>query len=104
MSDADKLHRSIKPVSVGMLTMAADQIIEAIKVRDKAIEALKARVVALEMATVAHSDAHEVGKTYAKGTRVVYDGNLWRANYTTASRPGHGPAWTLTVNTLEAIP
>jgi hypothetical protein len=40
---------------------------------------------------------HESGKAYHKGTFVTHGGGLWHCNYTTASRPGDGPAWTLAV-------
>jgi hypothetical protein len=52
MSDADKLHRSTKPVSVGMLTMAVDVLTACVKKllteRDQRVKALEARVALLE--------------------------------------------------------
>lgn len=51
----------------------------------------------IEEQPFAYDGPHESGKTYRKGMFVTHAGSLWHANYTTASRPGDGPAWTLAV-------
>ena len=53
-----------------------------------------------DFATLAAMDArheghHETGKSYRKGAFVTHQGSVWHANYTTATAPGDGQAWTL---------
>ena len=59
--------------------------------------AIEARIAELEKTPFAYDGPHESGKAYRKGTFVTHGGGLWHCNYTTASRPGDGPAWTLAV-------
>jgi hypothetical protein len=63
----------------------------------RACAALHARIAELERQPFAYDGPHASGKTYHKGTFVTHAGGLWHANYTTASKPGDGPAWTLAV-------
>lgn len=58
---------------------------------------LEARIAELEAHPLQYDGPHETGKAYDKGTFVTHDGSIWHCNHKTASRPGDGPAWTLSV-------
>lgn len=55
------------------------------------------RLAELERTAFVYEGPHETGKTYRKGSFVTHQGSLWHANYTTATAPGDGQAWTLAV-------
>lgn len=70
---------------------------DAFRINRARVNALERRIEELERQPFAYDGPHEPGKTYRKGTFVTHGGSVWHCNYTTTSKPGDGPAWTLAV-------
>jgi hypothetical protein len=104
--DADKLIKALQSAALAAAeknpdtngaAVAAVVIGSLAKFFAEKFNQLETRIGELENAPFVYDGPHEAGKTYRKGMFTTHAGSLWHCNYTTASRPGDGPAWTLAV-------